>query len=118
MEPVPDILLHLEVGAGRLGSGHGAITPIGRVAVSLSGKPVLSTLQPEQQLVAGLDCYFKDLGSGRNRWGDYSHTVVDPTDDTKLWTIQEFAALSDSSNLIGPLQDKWSTWWGMMDPSP
>ncbi len=26
------------------------------------------------------------------RWGDYSHTVVDPVDDTTFWTIQEFAA--------------------------
>ena len=27
----------------------------------------------------------------KNRWGDYSATVVDPTDDTKLWTLQEYA---------------------------
>ena len=76
-----------------------------------------STLQPEQLLVAGQDCYFKDLGTTRNRWGDYSHTVVDPTDDIKLWTIQEFAATSDTANPIAGLQDKWSTWWGMMDPT-
>ncbi len=28
---------------------------------------------------------------GVGRWGDYSHTVVDPSDDTTLWTIQEYA---------------------------
>ena len=25
------------------------------------------------------------------RWGDYSATVVDPTDDKKMWTVQEYA---------------------------
>ena len=37
----------------------------------------------------GQDCYSKDGGSGSNRWGDYSHTMVDPTNDTSFWTIQE-----------------------------
>ena len=26
------------------------------------------------------------------RWGDYSATVVDPVDDTTLWTVQEYAS--------------------------
>ncbi len=26
------------------------------------------------------------------RWGDYSNTVVDPTDSSKFWTVQEFSA--------------------------
>ena len=29
-------------------------------------------------------------GSGRNRFGDYSHTTVDPVDNQGLWTFQEF----------------------------
>ena len=33
--------------------------------------------------------------NGRNRWGDYSHTVVDPSDDTTFWTFQEFASSED-----------------------
>jgi len=28
---------------------------------------------------------------GRNRWGDYSLTSLDPSDTQKLWTIQEYA---------------------------
>ncbi len=32
------------------------------------------------------------------RWGDYTNTVVDPTDSTKFWTIQEF---SDTSGHYG-----------------
>ena len=33
---------------------------------------------------------YNQSGSGTNRWGDYSLTSADPTDDT-LWTIQEHA---------------------------
>ena len=29
-----------------------------------------------------------------HRWGDYSNTVVDPTDSSKFWTIQEFSDTS------------------------
>lgn len=29
-------------------------------------------------------------GSGRNRYGDYSYTNVDPVDDVGFWTIQEY----------------------------
>jgi hypothetical protein len=29
-------------------------------------------------------------GFGRNRWGDYSLTTVDPDDDFTFWTIQEY----------------------------
>lgn len=32
---------------------------------------------------------------GRNRWGDYSHTVVDPSDPNTFWTFQEFASAED-----------------------
>jgi hypothetical protein len=31
------------------------------------------------------------LVGGSNRWGDYSATVVDPTDPNRFWTIQEIA---------------------------
>ena len=38
---------------------------------------------------------------GRNRWGDYSLTYVDPADDLTFWTFQEYSA-----NQV----DRWSTW--------
>ncbi len=31
-----------------------------------------------------------------NRWGDYSYTSVDPSDDMTLWTIQEFCNSANS----------------------
>ncbi|MHC4400827.1 MAG: nidogen-like domain-containing protein, partial [Planctomycetota bacterium] len=55
--------------------------------VTTFGSPIL--------LQAGRDNYFEDFGSGRNRWGDYSATIVDPADPSVFWTFQEFAAASD-----------------------
>ncbi len=64
---------------------------------------------------AGQDCYSKDFGSGRNRWGDYSHTMVDPTGDCSFWTIDEYAKLS-ASPTVGGSDSKWGTWWAKVDP--
>jgi hypothetical protein len=63
-------------------------------------------------LKAGEAGYFKTFGSSRNRWGDYSATVVDPADDLTFWTIQEYAA--------APLDGfaRWGTYWGRKDVPP
>jgi hypothetical protein len=61
----------------------------------------------------GLGSYFKTYSGTVNRWGDYSGTWVDPSDDSSLWTIQEYAKL-----FTGPQSSKnpgtWGTWWGML----
>ncbi|MCI0405970.1 MAG: hypothetical protein L0209_07855 [candidate division Zixibacteria bacterium] len=62
-----------------------------------------NTLQSDVVLKAGEATYNKTFGGPANRWGDYSHTVVDPLDDKTLWTIQEYA--ESPANL-------WGTWWG------
>jgi hypothetical protein len=67
-------------------------------------------LQSEVLLKAGEAKYDKDYGSGRNRWGDYSHTMPDPVDDNAFWTIQEYATTP------GGGYDRWATWWGKIDP--
>ncbi len=46
------------------------------------GEPIL--------LAEGVDDYERLDGAGRNRWGDYSATTVDPNDESTFWTIQEF----------------------------
>ena len=43
-------------------------------------------------------------GYGRNRFGDYSLTTLDPVDELSLWTIQEY----------GHAQDVWGTWVGVL----
>ncbi|MGY2874665.1 hypothetical protein ACVW00_001855 [Marmoricola sp. URHA0025 HA25] len=35
-------------------------------------------------------------GTGGRRWGDYSLTRVDPTDNQTIWTIQEYASADDT----------------------
>lgn len=37
-------------------------------------------------------------GSGGRRWGDFSYTSLDPSDDMTMWTIQEFC---DANNSYG-----------------
>jgi len=70
----------------------------------------INTLQEDTLLKAGEAKYSKTFGTGRNRWGDYSNTVVDPTNDTSMWTIQQYAALPSSGS------DRWGTWWGHIVP--
>ena len=43
-------------------------------------------------LKAGVDDYEALDGAGRNRWGDYSATTLDPSDPFSFWTIQEFVS--------------------------
>jgi hypothetical protein len=66
------------------------------------GTDASGTLRAGTVLKAGEAPYFKDLGTGDNRWGDFSSTVVDPLDDLSLWTLQEYAATNNN----------WGTWWG------
>ncbi len=65
-----------------------------------------NTMGSEVILKAGEASYFKDFGTGENRWGDFTATVVDPVDDTSMWTIQEYAGQSNM----------WGTWWGSITP--
>ena len=55
---------------------------------------------------AGYSIFF---GGARNRWGDYTATVVDPTDERTLWTIQEFADTPVAGFTFEG--SRWSTWW-------
>jgi hypothetical protein len=68
-----------------------------------------NTLRNDTVLKAGEAPYYKTFSGTRNRWGDYSHTVVDPLNDDDMWTIQEYAALPSGGH------DRWSTWWGKID---
>jgi len=70
------------------------------------------TMRSVSLLKAGEDPYLKTLGSGRNRWGDYSATVIDPTDDLTFWTLQEYALPEDSPGCPTDNTGMWGTWWG------
>jgi hypothetical protein len=51
--------------------------------------------------INGQNTYYRS-GSGRNRWGDCSATVVDPLNDIDFWTINEYAEST---------ADNWGSWW-------
>ncbi|MDQ3812937.1 MAG: hypothetical protein M3347_03195, partial [Armatimonadota bacterium] len=65
----------------------------------LSSDPA-GTMGSVDLLKAGEGSYTRLDGSGRNRWGDYTYTSLDPNDDMTIWTIQEYAAASNN----------WRTW--------
>ena len=55
----------------------------------------------EEVFRTGLNTYERSDYQGRNRWGDYTATSVDP-DGVGFWTIGEYAASTVNT---------WSTWW-------
>ena len=59
----------------------------------------------------GEDYYQKTFSGSRNRWGDYSHAVVDPVNDRDLWTIQEYPMLRVGTTGQGANDSRWGTWW-------
>jgi len=66
---------------------------------------------------AGEDYYSKTFGSGRNRWGDFTTTQVDPCNDQTIWTLQEYARLRTSTDdgNTGSNGSKWGSWWAAVD---
>ncbi len=78
----------------------------------------INTLRDDAVLKAGEDCYFKIFSGIRNRWGDYSNTVVNPANDFDMWTIQEYAATSSPPGACAVDTGRWGTWWGRLSFIP
>ncbi len=68
---------------------------------------------------AGEDYYHKTFSGTRNRWGDYSKAQVDPSDDTSLWVLQEYAKTRVGTNdgTTGSNSSRWATWWAAISPT-
>ena len=95
-----------DVGIGFSGSSPTEYSSAYYTARAAADPP--GTMQPVATLKAGLAYYSNIDGNGRNRWGDYSATCVDPTDDLTFWTLQEYANLGNA----------WATWWGSFSVPP
>ena len=76
-------------------------------------RPPFGAAEPVALLKSGEDSYFKEFGTGVNRWGDLSATTVDPTDNVTFWTIQEYAWGRDPVRGVS----RWALWWGKFRPS-
>lgn len=68
-----------------------------------------SAFGAEVILKAGEAPYLRRVGSW-NRWGDFSSTVVDPRNESDLWTFQPYAATAVDG------LDRFGTWWGRIVP--
>lgn len=85
------------------GQGHMAIAATGAGAADYAkvygaGRlrtDALGTIQSATLMQSSTTSYNLWDGS-RVRWGDYSQTVVDPTDDQTMWTFQEYCNATDS----------------------
>lgn len=95
-----------------------------------AGTDAVGTMRDPVIMKAGEDYYSKsfnqpDPEGGRNRWGDYSHSVVDPSNDLDMWTIQEYAGMRTVQDSLRTTNaSRWGTWWarisdiGSPPPSP
>ncbi|MAG92890.1 MAG: hypothetical protein CMJ48_03985, partial [Planctomycetaceae bacterium] len=82
-----------DVVIGFSGSGAGQFaSSMAAVGTTAGGTTTFGT---PMILQAGVDTY-EVLAGGRNPWGDYSATVVDPSDPNSFWTFQEFVDATDS----------------------
>jgi hypothetical protein len=77
-------------------SGSGDAQPISTYAAVGRTSGGATTFGSPQLLKQGNGTYFQDFGAGRNRWGDYSATVVDPNDSSTFWSFQEFVNGNDN----------------------
>ncbi len=95
--------------------GYSASTSTTRVNaayVTRTTATPLNTTDDENIYRPGQDRYWKDFGSGRARWGDYSHSALDPVDHS-LWTIQEYAATG--AGAIPPDgNSRYGVWWAQV----
>lgn len=83
-------------------------------AVRLGSDPA-GTLRDPLIYKEGEDYYQKTFSGTRNRWGDYSHSVVDPVNDADLWTLQEYARLRVGTTGTGSNDSRWGTWWAKIN---
>ena len=57
----------------------------------------VTTFEPPAILATG-DGYYYQMARQRNRWGDYSATVLDPVDQCTFWTFQEYTAVGGTGD--------------------
>ena len=102
--------------SGNMGIGFAASAPTiypgayytGRLSTDADG-----TVQPSVTLAAGLDFYFRTDDGGNNRWGDFSATTIDPSDDATFWVFNEYALMRGTVLTQFPGQDgRWGTRFG------
>jgi hypothetical protein len=81
---------HSAIGSTFAGlADRAGVATAGRLRTDTTG-----SLQAATIAVAGGGSY--NVENNVQRWGDYSHTVVDPSDGMTMWTFQEFCDVNNS----------------------
>ena len=93
---IPSIMVsgqgHAAMGFSTAGANNRANAgTVGRLSSDASG-----TMQTPVDYTASSTSYNLSDGANPHRWGDYSYTSLDPSDDMTMWTIQEFCNATDS----------------------
>jgi PKD-like domain len=86
-----------------------AVHASGGYALHLNSDPA-DSIRPVVVYRHGQASYYETFGGGRDRWGDYSATCLDPRNDTDFWTLQETTVVGTSPN--------WDTWWANVQFCP
>ena len=89
-------------------SGSGPAQFVSAYAIQGHTQDGVTTFGDPLLLKAGVSDYEVTFGAGRNRWGDYSATTLDPDDPSRFWTIQEWVS---ATNI-------WSTQITELDVAP
>jgi uncharacterized repeat protein (TIGR01451 family) len=71
-------------------SGFASVAAAGRLRTDGLGTTQSATLAQSSSTIYNVQL------SGPQRWGDYSQTGVDPTDDMTMWTFQEYCDATNS----------------------
>lgn len=90
--------------------GYTVSSPSTRINAAYSTRSAITpinTTDVEYVFKGGVSTYWKDYSSGRARWGDYSHSALDPVTGN-LWTIQQYA---EQRAGVADNQSKYGVWW-------
>ena len=99
--------------AGNMGLGFTASAPTifpGAYYTGRQRSDPAGTVQSSETLAAGVDFYVRTLGSGRNRWGDYSGMSIDPSDERTFWVFNQYALTRGT--VINGEDGRWGTRFG------
>jgi hypothetical protein len=91
---IPSMAMSLQ-GHSILGCSNAG--PLQRAEIAMAarfGSDALGTTQPPVVIQTSASNY--NVQGGTQRWGDYSNTVVDPSDGMTVWTFQEYCHANNS----------------------
>jgi hypothetical protein len=87
---------------------------VGAYAAGREATDAAGTIQASQTIQAGLDYYIRTFGVGSNRWGDFSSTSVDPSDDQTFYVFNEYAMSRGTVDAKSGEDGRWATLFGVI----